>query len=370
MYKFNRSSSDGKGSFEFDSLDEFATAWTNGTLRGFDGQRFVTNYGDVITPADDFTWKEVQKESLIAHMEDIMESKKRNSNQIQNSHGEMVEACMVPFDRKLIELELTGTSPELFGAYMELDIGRAFILNSDDPLINKVIPNKKALDKIGLPPGSMSLRDTYVVHDKLSGKVIAVDTRNEAESLIELTSRAIDKTIVVQPLIELCEGFNDDGVYADLSISGDKKIIEQAIVKLKDFCREHPESGFVITGYKNSKEHPMNGEEFTRLACNGKASEEFQMASKEDLANKELKNIFFATKITRQMINAAGSTEAGINVELKEGEHQFFAEGTILRKLDTGTYRETDFEPLSREEAKNHVVLNNDQKKELGALPF
>jgi hypothetical protein len=370
MYKFKIRSSDGESTTKFDTLDEFAAAWTNGNLRGFDGGRFVSNYGDVITPDDDFTLKEVKKESLIIYKEDLLAQQRSNSHQIIRSHPEMVAACMVPVERASIELELGVTHPDLFGAYVDLDIGRAFMIIGDVPLVDKVIPNKKALEKIGLPPGSMSLRDTFVVHDKLSGKIVVVDTRKEAESLIELTARAIDKTIVIEASIELSEGFNDDGVYADLSISGDKKTIEQAIVKLKDYCREDHNSGFYVGGYKNSKERPMNGEEFTRLACNGKTSEEFQMASKEDIANKESKNIFFATKITRQMINAAGSTESGINVELKEGQPQFFAEGTILKKLDTGTYREIDFEPLSREDAKNNIVLNNDQKNQLGALPF
>lgn len=374
MYRFNIVSSDGADfEKEYSSLEEFAKEWTNGSLSGYGSDnKFVTNDGiSVIRPLDDFTHKEIVKEKEVSHL-DYLLSTRSDDPEYSSSHETMLEAVFAPKTRELARLYLTKEMPDLFGNYLDTEKGRAFILDADDPLSEKIMPNQKALSNAGLAPGSMVLKDTYCVLDKMSQKLIVFDTRKEAESITDILPRAIEKSAVINASIELSEGFNDDGLYADVKVFGDKEILSQVKDNLDKGYEGDEHCGYNIEGYSNSKSHPISRYELGQLTGMGPGNfaEKMTMARKEDVKKDGLthENSFAAIKVTRKLTNACGATEAGIFVE-QDGKVDFFREGSILREFDTEDFLERDYKEMDKSEIKECVIATKEQEDNLG-MPF
>ena len=367
MYKFNLNSVDGNSTTEYDSLEKFAKDWTNSTLNGFDNNRYVTHDGiTVITPADDFTAKAVQRERLVS----LIDHKINYNGEINASNQYVAELVQMPTGRNFATLYLTREVPEVFGDYIETDIGRAFILDSFDPMTKKFLPNQKALEKVGLNPGSMTLKDTYVVSDLMAKKMVIFDTRNEASTLKEMTARAIVRSPVVEVEVDIREGFHDDGLKARLFAAGDENLIKKSLEALEENGKDDEHLWYYQSGYSNSKENPVRNFRLDEI-INKNEGCQLLMADKEKFKeSNSWDNTFSVLKITRELVNAAGSTERGFYYAPSENDEiKFLAEGTY-HKLSFNDAFEKQVKEMSRDEVKCSMILTKEQERGLDDMPF
>lgn len=363
MFKFDLMSVDGNSTVEYSSLEEFADSWTHGQINFYDN--YVTSDGITkISPADEHT-KNALKLELYLNGSFI---------ELMSSNEELVSAVGVPIGRELKRILLTSHISEDFGDYVDTDIGRAFVVSDKSPEYDKLTPGKSALEGTGLPPGSLSFRDTYVMHDELMNQAIIFDTRKEATSIEDLLVRAIDKTEVLIASIERYEGFDDDGIFGKLQVFGDKKLVDQAKKNLGQMEEKSEWVGFRSSGYDNSQKYPMTQKDFYKKVSSAQSVEFFKKSDLHDLQTDKVVN---ATKITKELVNRCGSSENGIYVEGEGNSTEFVALGSYLKHvyipMDLENYssmeNRSSFVQISREERQELVELTPKQKDVYG-MPF
>jgi len=317
MYKFNLRSVDGNSVEQTKDLAEFSKDWLDGSYlsMGREGSHVTPDGITVITPADDITLHAVRNRAVAEELENSI-----------NISSESVYSSTMPLDRsELFQLIASTKLPNNDGKSFHIDSeqGRTFALSVEHPTASRFTPSENMLEDMGLGKGAFYLEDTLVVEDKLTNTLFITDLRKEAEHIDDMTARRMEKGLVIEASIARFEGFNDDGVFADMRVSGEPSVTKEILTSLNEKASTREESFFVNQkGYANTPTNPLSQEALVTMSYD---KDTILMTSKD----KDKRDIGVFT-IDRKMVNAAGSTEKGFWAIVEGDKPTYLSEGEQL----------------------------------------
>jgi hypothetical protein len=322
-FKFKFNSVDGSHVEEYSDINEFTRDWTDGRLPDFGQGSFVTSDGITrIYPENEETKDAVVRISLIQNAE-------MSITGMNFSIERFMEGIGAPSRKSLAKLMADESLGLKSGNYIDTHQGRAFMVNTSDPMYAHFAPNKTSLENIGLNQGAMSLNDTFLIVDNLAKKAIIYDTRNEANSLSDMIQRSVEKNMTIHATDELREGFDDDGRYADVLIFGNEKNTQDVIKKIEDMMIGNEESiVYSSGGYNNTKDNPLSYGKFIDLAYKQNPA---LMVKKGEGGNIESTTPIRVLPVSKNLSNSAGCKEQGIYIDFNGKGSMFIAEGRFLK---------------------------------------
>tara|TARA_Y100001936_G_scaffold206011_1_gene210205 strand:- start:45 stop:1151 length:1107 start_codon:yes stop_codon:yes gene_type:complete len=303
MYRFNLNSVDGNSVVDAHDLNEFAKDWTDGSLIELyrNGQHTTRDGITVISPADQVTKDAVEQKAI----SEVLRSSMKMSKQ------KFLDTALAMDRDAIVSLVAATTLSKGHDRYSETEFGRTFVLDKDDPLVDKFMPSKTMLEENYLQQGALYLKDTMVVVDDISGKAFVTDTRNEALTLEDMLPRQLEKGIVVNAEYSSFEGFDDDGIYADVRVSGDVGKVYKLKAMFEKMEADNEQYVHVVTkGFNNGPDNPLSNEEFVKLTYNHKA-----ISLQEVDGNHRVRKNIVSPKMAMQ----AGSPEKGLWIKGNDG---------------------------------------------------
>jgi hypothetical protein len=270
---------------------------------------------------------------------------------------DMLGALLGMTARELTAMYLTTTQPELFGEYTDTHMGRIFVV--DDEQMEVITHPSTCLQH---PIGGKSFQNTFSIHDTVSKKTIVIDLNNEAKTFKEISARYIEDTMIIEA--------SDETEDVSVIIFGDNMCTETALHLLYDFCKYKEMSEYRVLQFLNSRQYPMDKSRLKIIVDWNHNAEDIKMVKKEDSDDIKWRNVLNVVKVTKNMINIAGSKQAGLHVLFDDDFPQFFPQGSLLKSGKKGMCFSSNFTLLTHEEIGEHIILNEKQKMALGPLPF
>jgi hypothetical protein len=201
--------------------------------------------------------------------------------------------------------------------------GNIFIIDSltnedHKEILNKFLPNQELLKKLTMPSGSFRLKDTLIIQDGASLVDYIIDTRGEAESILDLLPRSVEKSSIVWI------DHSDENNSQTHAFSGADDVLNKMLVTL-NYAEISPNNGNPpLEGFSNSETNPMPYFMLRNTAEHGK--KEFFTNPNIDLKYgvKEL------SKVTKEACMASGAKGSEIYVENEQGKVIVLTEGQYI----------------------------------------
>lgn len=308
VYKFHCNSIDGQSKQKYGTLMEFELDWTGGRARPFDHGCYVTPDGiTMIYPDNDATLEAVQRRYKAVH--------EMENNPISPHQKEIFQALDVS-EFTLELLQLSGDKE------LMIDTGDAQTRLVKEERYN-VLKAQMAQTGDDVHP-----RGLIVAHDKLTKNVLILDMYKSDQSLEDLFNGKCVKGLKMDVLNELCEGFNDDGVYADSSISGDVSVMRMAVKKVNDLANDNENVFISYSGRSNTRENPMH-----EYSLKSSLSDLSSKGLTEDVKNNITGDVRVNIPLNEKSLTALGSTSNGLYI--KQGNDVLFVEKGKNLMLDT-----------------------------------
>jgi hypothetical protein len=374
QYSFEITSPDGTHISKTSNLQEFADGWVNGNLQ--EG-RMVTNFGDVIYPADKKTENAVKEYVSIKHSLSNFEVRENSEDILRISTGMEYRDIA-----KLLYLRDSNSSEK----FIETDKGRVFLLGSDDEHRNKFMFSDSFLEKLNMPKGSMSLKDTIVLDDKLNDITLVVDERKEAVELVDMVSRSLEMNRVISANENITlesEGYNRGGIYGiwhedkalvNISISGNDqtlKTIYTEATNLESYDEDNYESIRIYqAGFSNSETNPIRIELLNNVISQTKVGNDIGMTISNSDPQERQKNYFDAIEVTKDMVRAVGSKTKSFFIEKDDSVIEVKVGDLLRNTYSIEPYSKNKTEVIKKEDISklNLVRVKNSQRNKI--MPF
>lgn len=136
-------------------------------------------------------------------------------------------------------------------------MGDVRLIPNDNEAIKTLHPHSDQHPLPGETPSAFGRHGLVSVRDNLTNFTLVIDTLKSKNTLFSLSNRPVDPLMVLEANVSSFEGFDDDGVYASVEVSGSTTAMKEVNSRLKALQKDVDMIELMASGHSNSEDYPL-----------------------------------------------------------------------------------------------------------------